>query len=198
ELLDLGRDREQRRRIGADRHKGDVSEREDAGVAAEDLQAEHDDQRQKHLHRRVRVEDVPEGVDRGPRDGEHGAEEERRPDSPRRGLGRAGGRAHEEAAFVAVAGRRRRCHSRTFRGRLISPSGRRTRMAITTRKAKSCVWLFTVMGRVAPRALMIAPRTKPPRAAPARLPRPPMTTPTKAISSGPWPMSGATAPVRKM
>src|SRR5262249_54856597 len=157
-------------------------------------QAEHDDQRQEHLHGRIRVEDVSEGVDRGPRDGEHGAEEERRPDSPRRSLERAERRAHVDAAFVSVAGRRRRCRSRSFRGRLISPSGRRTRMAITARKAKSCVWLFTVMGRVAPSALMIAPRTKPPRAAPARLPRPPVTTPTKAISSGPWPMSGATAP----
>ena len=35
---------------------------------------------------------------------------------------------------------------------------------------------------------MMAPRTKPPSAAPARLPSPPITPPTNATSSGPWPI----------
>ena len=58
--------------------------------------------------------------------------------------------------------------------------------------------LSLLMELLAFRMLITTPRTKPPRAAPERLPRPPITPPTKAMKSGPWPMSGATWPLRKM
>ena len=87
-------------------------------------------------------------------------------------------------------------------GLFVSPSGRCSRASI----ASSAAWAAAVMFRVAPAAVSSSnragpvpksPRTNPPRAAPAMLPIPPITQPTKAISSGPWPMLGATAPVRK-
>src|SRR3990172_2742047 len=164
EVLDLLRDREQRRGVGPDGHEGDVTEREHPRVPAEDLQPEHDDEEQEHLHRGARVDDVAEGLDEQPAQDDDDGERERRPDPPREAI--ETGQPLHAAASSATTGRRRRLQ---MRGRkrdrtATSPSGWKTRMAMTARNANSCVWLAGGVGGTAWRALMIAPRTNPPRA----------------------------------
>src|SRR6476620_3180530 len=82
----------------------------------------------------------------------------------------------------------RPCHaSRSFRPS--SPCGRSSTTAITTRN-----WRISASAALTnvPAKLSIRPMSRPPATAPGTLPRPPMTTTTKALRVGARPTKGAT------
>src|SRR5581483_6295118 len=193
------RDRQQRGEVRAGRDERRVPEGEDAGVAAEDLQREHDHEVEEHADAVGLVGRPPEGVDERPRDHEKRRERERRPESPRVERELLGRDVHAGARCASGRARTRPHHDRTAPPLIaIRPSGWKTRIAITATNANSWKWLLMLSGSVACSRFSTTPSTNPPSAAPVRLPSPPMTPPTNAISSGPCPMSGATAPERNV
>src|SRR5260370_13193644 len=86
----------------------------------------------------------------------------------------------ERGQALQPAGRRHQ--TRSLRPRAgMRPCGRKRRTRVTARKTKASRKTRRSAGSSACRRTVAAPTRKPPSAAPARLPRPPITVPTKAM-----------------
>ncbi len=81
------------------------------------------------------------------------------------------------------------------RGPGMSPCGRNSRITTTTTNTKASRKARRSGGSSACRRIEPAPTKNPPNAAPGRLPRPPITVPTKAMITNCKPMRGCTTPV---
>src|ERR1700722_6535311 len=168
----LGRGhREQRRHIGSDRHEADVAKREHPRVAREDIEADDADQHDEGLGHTSLQNDRREG--RSARDHNDEYDEEDQGRETRGGFPKSPGH---------MRCRRLRDGKR--------PSGRTIRTSATTTKTKASRKGRSASGSKACSKIEATPTRKPPIAAPGKLPRPPMTVPTKAITTSWSPMRG--------
>ena len=117
---------------------------------------------------------------------EQDREEERRPGLPRAGLDRARKPLTPPPSAAGGAPRTRRHQARDRRRRAARPArraGTRGSRSRPGRRTAACGLYRDRQCRL--EEVDVTPRTNPPRAAPARLPRPPITPPTKAIKQRP-------------
>ena len=210
ERLRLGRDHEDRARVGADRHERGVPEREDARHAHERVQADDDDHVDHHPEHdaieRVRPErDRDERHEAGERH-ECKKRPDRRPARPREDAGpgvvsdrvrRPGVRRERRARGAGHSARPRGAglRARVWRGRGGAPAagrpGRRARLRRRTRRGTA----GDRAGATPAGSTVRTPIEKPPSTAPRRLPIPPRIVAMKAISTMLTPIVGDAVPV---